>query len=191
MRKNQSSSTKKRAVYWSMCQFLDGNVSESNSFIDHIPARSECEEDESNDENISEQNSFDEVILPLSVEMNHENDSNDIAIENCMEVIDNVFQENSYEVSDNVNLKCPPTKQVKDVRATSLMQYLADTEEDKKQFKNFLQDVIKSTPQEDEVDVFFKSMAMTVKKLRPDLITKAKMKVFQTVMEFEILNQKS
>lgn len=48
-------------------------------------------------------------------------------------------------------------------------------------FRELVQD-----PQEDEIDMFFRTMAMTVKKFPPRLVTETKLKVFQTVADMEI-----
>lgn len=46
----------------------------------------------------------------------------------------------------------------------------------------------KSVPTDDDIDMFFKGVAMTVKKFRPELIIETKRKVFKTVMNMEMLN---
>lgn len=49
------------------------------------------------------------------------------------------------------------------------------------------QEIVKSFTQnrDDEVDLFFKSIAMSVKKLRPELINEAKMRSLQMVFDLE------
>ncbi|XP_039287584.1 uncharacterized protein LOC120352076 isoform X2 [Nilaparvata lugens] len=171
---NRNPKKRKRAIYWGMCKFLDAGKAR-------------------------EKNSFDEATMPVSVEMKYEeNDSNGIGSENeighDLDMIDKEFQDSVYQhpVGLALNLESPSEKEIRDNDTTStLAQYLAHNDEDKLQFRKFLQDLMKATPQEDEIDVFFKSMAMTVKKFRPDLITKAKVNVFNSVMELEVMNQKT
>jgi len=59
--------------------------------------------------------------------------------------------------------------------------------EDRRSERN---DILKNMAQnrEDEIDLFFKSIAMSVKKLSPALINEAKMKSLQMVFELETRN---
>lgn len=83
------------------------------------------------------------------------------------------------------SLRPPPKKRKEN---SALLQYLKERQKDRVHFQNCLEQLSKS-PAEDDVDMFFKTMAMTVKKFPPNLVTETKMKVFQVVTEAELLNQ--
>lgn len=59
-------------------------------------------------------------------------------------------------------------------------------EERRKERNEILKNI--SENRDDDVDVFFKSIAMSVKKLRPELVNEAKMKALQTVFDLEKRN---
>ncbi|RZF32296.1 hypothetical protein LSTR_LSTR001760 [Laodelphax striatellus] len=199
-------STRKRATYYQFMHFLDADCegeegsqicfveelplsvemdTEADDFCDVMPATTSftdvnSEEIASEGQIISRVSSYAEEPpakkqkTTTSALMHHLDDSEEI-------------QNISRTPSDGEE---PSAKKQKTI-LFSLMNHLAESEEEKVQFKKFLQDLMSSTPQEDEIDVFFKSMAMSVKKFRPQLITKTKMKVCQLVLEMEALNQKN
>nr|XP_022907705.1 uncharacterized protein LOC111419169 [Onthophagus taurus] len=57
--------------------------------------------------------------------------------------------------------------------------------------RNEREQIIKTLTQnkEDEIDVFFRSIAMSVKKLKPELINEAKMRSLQLIFELEQRNE--
>lgn len=70
-------------------------------------------------------------------------------------------------------------------------KYLKEKKEDRDHFKKCLEELTTPEPEEDATDMFFKTVAATVKKFRPDLATKTKAKIFQITTEMELLNQQS
>jgi len=54
-----------------------------------------------------------------------------------------------------------------------------------------IQELIKTEGAEDSIDVFFKSMALTVKEFSPELKIRAKMEVLKIINELEFQNIKS
>jgi hypothetical protein len=52
-----------------------------------------------------------------------------------------------------------------------------------------LDKIVKPEP-DDKTDLFFKTMAATVKKFTPDLASDAKKKIFNTVMDLEAINRR-
>ncbi|CAI6353067.1 unnamed protein product [Macrosiphum euphorbiae] len=54
-----------------------------------------------------------------------------------------------------------------------------------------MQELTKTEEAEDSIDVFFKSMALTVKQFSPELKIKAKMDVLKVINELELKNLKS
>lgn len=86
--------------------------------------------------------------------------------------------------SKSASMQPPPSKKRKENSA--FLKYLADKKEDRAHLKTCMEELVKQTPPEDEVDMFFKTMAMTVKKFPPNLLTEAKVKIFQTVTDIEM-----
>ncbi len=75
-----------------------------------------------------------------------------------------------------------------------LQQFMKDRQKDREHFKRCIEDLVAHPgPQENEneIDMFFKTMAATVKKFRPDLATQTKASVFKIVTDMEVLNQQS
>jgi len=76
-----------------------------------------------------------------------------------------------------------PLKSKRQKYNEKVMQVLEDRRIERNEImKNMAQN------REDEIDLFFKSIAMSVKKLSPALINEAKMKSLQMVFELEIRN---
>lgn len=72
-----------------------------------------------------------------------------------------------------------------------IKKYLKEKKEDRDHFKNCLEELTTPEPEEDATDMFFKTIAATVKKFSPDLATKTKAKIFQITTEMELFNQQS
>ncbi|CAD7079329.1 unnamed protein product [Hermetia illucens] len=105
-----------------------------------------------------------------------------------------------------LNLQIPPhlhmkkgpnlnfSVQISNKGKRGLQKYLLERKEDRKHLKICLEDLVaySGPPQnENEIDMFFKAMASTVKQFRPDLATWTKASVFKVVTDMELLNQQS
>lgn len=69
-----------------------------------------------------------------------------------------------------------------------LNKYLKEKKEYRDHFKTCLEELITLEPEEDAKDMFFKTIAATVKQFRPDLAIKTKAKIFQITTEMDLLN---
>lgn len=163
-----SAAKKKRAIYWERLQFLDAVEDERESFTNVSPAPINqqptltAEGDTSNPEVIDESASNQQTN-----EDPHEPES---------------------QGPDAAPFRVPKSKKRKE--NSCLNQFLKEKKEDRELFKKCIDELVKP-PQEidDEHDLFFKSVAATVKKFRPDLVTRTKAKIFDIVTEMELLNQ--
>lgn len=72
----------------------------------------------------------------------------------------------------------------------TLVQLLKNKEQDRQQLGKYVTEIME-TSEENEVDLFFRSLAATVKKFEPEDVIEAKMKIFNVVTEIEIRNQRA
>lgn len=77
--------------------------------------------------------------------------------------------------------------------SVSLQKYLTERQQDRGHFKRCIEDLMAhpEPKNDDDIDLFFKTMAATVRKFRPNLVTQTKASVFKVVTEMEIRNQQS
>lgn len=71
-----------------------------------------------------------------------------------------------------------------------LASFLKKREEERTKYTEYL-DKLTQPEEDDEIDLFFKSMAATVKKFSPGLKTQTKLEVMQTVCKYERQNMTS
>ncbi|XP_022203659.2 uncharacterized protein LOC111060309 [Nilaparvata lugens] len=181
--------TKKRATYFPLLSFLEADREEAdNSYFDEdLPLCVELSLIRNEDTPVSE--NYD------SQENNNQTPDEDTPDTDGPPAEDGDPQENNNQVPDEETPDTvePPAKRLK-ASTSSMVQHLVESEDDTVKFRKLVQYLVESKmsqPQEDDIDVFFKSMAMTVKKFKPHLISKTKMKVCQLVMEMEALNEES
>lgn len=158
-----SAAKKKRASYWDRLSFLD-TVEDERNTISNIP--SECTENDSRETHQS-----------------HATSMEDISLSRIQEPVSN-------ESGKTVQTAVVPVPVPRKRRDNSIIEkYLKE----KKTQTTQLTDCIKQLTQpgeEDDVDFFFKSIALSVKKLPPELITQTKVKVLDTVTKMELLHQR-
>lgn len=87
-------------------------------------------------------------------------------------------KENAASTSDSV-----PPRNKRQRHNEKILELMEDRRNERNQI---LKDL--SQNREDDIDVFFKSIAMSIKKLRPALINEAKMKSLQMVFDLESRN---
>lgn len=97
-------------------------------------------------------------------------------------------QKSTKDKPDVLNLLSPSTKRNK--TNDTLLQLLRTKEQERQQLGQYV-DQIMGSSEENEIDLFFKSLAATVKKFQPEDIIEAKMKIFNVVTEIEIRNQRA
>uniref|UniRef100_A0A1B6DXI5 MADF domain-containing protein n=1 Tax=Clastoptera arizonana TaxID=38151 RepID=A0A1B6DXI5_9HEMI len=163
------SAKKKRAVYWDRLRFLDG-VEEGESFMNDPSAPD---------------NQITAAEDDFADEENYENG-----------MCEYTYEDQSMEEPENRELNKTAflaSKLKRRKENYTINNYLKNKKDYMKNFKKCLQELVKPISQEteNEHDLFFKSVAGTVKKLRPDLIVRTKAKIFQIVSEMELLNQQS
>lgn len=89
--------------------------------------------------------------------------------------------EKDCEASSTSRTHSPP----KNIEDNSLLRFLQEMKDEKNNFQNILKELSKLSNADDDVDMFFKTVALTVKKFPSHLITEAKMKVFEIVTNME------
>lgn len=167
---------KKRAVYWDCLRFLDVVEDERDSFSnisEHEVTGVVDEEDKVVEECVSTEQKSDQSTLPIT--------SVHIPTEHT--------QMSSGLKTHSDDFQIPKSNKRKE--NAYINKYLKEKKEDRDHFKKCLEELITPEPEEDATDMFFKTIAATVKKFRPDLATKTKAKIFQITTEMELLNQQS
>lgn len=125
--------------------------------------------------------------------------TNDEDEEECLNSLDNSVSQIEPE---NENIQLPSTLE----STTEVQKSKIETTGTKRQKKNeafieilkqrseersrLLQELTNPEEAEDPIDVFFKSIALTVKQFSPQLKIKAKMEVLKIINELELLNLK-
>jgi len=165
---------KKRAVYWDCLRFLDVVEHERDSFsnISEHEVTGD-EEDKVVEECVLTEQKSDQSTLPItSVHTPTEH-----------------TQMSSGLKTRSDDFQIP--KSIKRKENAYINKYLKEKKEDRDHFKKCLEELTTPEPEEDATVMFFKTVAATVKKFRPDLTTKTKAKIFQITIEMELLNQQS
>lgn len=173
---------KKRAVYWQRLQFLDTVEDERSSFSNDLtPSHNETPSPTAppgmDDLNVNEE---DDPTDQTPQDLTRPGSSQQAQTE--------IFTPSPDGQTSDVT-QTPSTKTRKE--SIVLQRYLLDRQRDTEHFKRCLEDLIKPQETEHEIDMFFKTMAATVKKFRPDLAIQTKASVFKVVIEMELLNQQS
>lgn len=181
-----SAAKKKRAVYWDALRFLDAVDEERDSFsnvsaavIDE-PSNSPALNDLADLNEPEEDNRLQKTCTSYDVNIAKEQKSKEST------------PSAKGQGSEDTTFRCPKPKTRQE--NLTLLKYMRERKEDREHFKRCIEDIANSpTPQQsdNEIDLFFKTMAATVKKFRPDLATQTKMSVFKVVTQMELLNQQS
>ncbi|CAH1986481.1 unnamed protein product [Acanthoscelides obtectus] len=161
---------KKRAVYWERLQFLDTAGDERSSSTN--------------------------VLSPSSNEASNPEEPNINNLEHSEEhETPERASERSPIVSSTPTSDCheaifrPPAPKSRKEKV-AIQKYFQERTEDRLHLKRCLDDIVgQPLPEDNEIDLFFRTMAATVKKFRPDLATKAKSSVFKIITDLEIVNQ--
>ncbi|KAF6211570.1 hypothetical protein GE061_012083 [Apolygus lucorum] len=167
---------KKRAGYWKRLQFLDSeedessltNVLPSAEFLDMGESQEHEEDDRPN-----QQSSLRHRSLQLTQTTPPRN-----------------TRTSTRSSNEKAVFRLPASETSKE--RLVIQKYLEEREEDRVNLKRCLERFVgQPLPQENQndIDLFFKTMAATVKKFRPDLAIKTKASVFKVVTEMELLNQ--
>ena len=151
---------KKRAIYWERLQFLNTVENERTTFSNVLS-------------------------LMENKEDNPEQSSNQIPEQESQETL-TVTTAPSPDSQRSV-CRTPSSKSRRERFA--IQKYLEQRNEERAHFQRCIEDLVKQPENENDIDLFFKTMAATVKKFKPDLATKTKASVFKIVTEMEILNQ--
>ncbi|KAF6207930.1 hypothetical protein GE061_016379 [Apolygus lucorum] len=177
-----SAAAKKRATYWDRLDFLDSVEDErrtfSNANMQDVETPAGYLEDP-DDPLESEQLNPSSSQLPLS------QSSKDVPPPlPCSQTVP------ASSPSEDLNpFRKPPTKKAKTTKEKSVLKELvAERRHDREHLQKYLGKIMENEP-EDENDLFFKSMAQTVKKFKPALIAQAKKKIFAIVMDLEEENR--
>jgi len=167
---------KKRAVYWDCLRFLDVVEDERDSFSnisEHEVTGVGDKEDKVVEECVSTEQESDQSTLPIT---------------SVHTPTEHTQMSSSLKTSSD-DFKIPKSNKRKE--NAFINKYLKEKKEDRDNFKKCLEELTTPEPEEDATDMFFKTVAATVKKFRPDLATKTKAKIFQITTEMELLNQQS
>lgn len=172
-----AAAVKKRASYWERLRFLDNVQDERESY--------------SNTQTLPEQS------------ITAQNLAEDIVDDPVSETDDNAREASS---NDHPETSTPTNKRKQDASQSQnmsevknkryrqdkeLTSFLKKREEERNKYTKYLEKLTEPEPQVDEIDLFFKSVAATVKKFSPGLRTQAKLEIMQTVCKFECQNQTS
>lgn len=172
---------KKRAIYWHRLQFLDTVEDERSSFTNVLTAY--------NNEASTAQPFIDELHEDNLTEQTSQHSSRHELSENTQTGTSAPSPDG--QTSDSA---FRPTNAKTRKESVVLNKYLLERQQDREHFKGCIEDLMKYPgPQENEneIDMFFKTMAATVKKFRPDLATRTKAGVFKVFTEMELLNQQT
>jgi len=108
-----------------------------------------------------------------------------------LQVSEDINNQSICSIGENSNedptLKTSKSQKPLKIKRQKYNEKVIQLLEDRRSERN---DILKNMAQnrEDEIDLFFKSIAMSVKKLSPALINEAKMKSLQMVFELETRN---
>lgn len=181
---------KKKTVYWNCSRFLDVVEDERDSFsnISEYEVTGVIDEvtggiyevigvvDEKGkvvEECFSTQQTSDQSTLPINSEHTPNKHT----------------QMSSGQKTCSDDFQLPKSNKRK--KNASLNKYLKEKKEDSDHFKKCLEELITPEPEEDATNIFFKTIAATMKKFCPDLATKTKANIFQIATEMELLSQQS
>lgn len=175
---------KKRAIYWERLRFLDVVEDERNTFTNvptdanNVPSTSIVETDFVNLEGSEEG-------TPIE-QMSDQSSRDESSLQSHTGQTPTVSESQG---SDGAAFQPPKSKRRQQNGA--LNKYLQEKKDDREHFKRCLEELLRPVPQkdDDENDMFFKTVAATVKKFRPDLATRTKAKMFEILTEMELLNQ--
>ncbi|XP_017301048.1 transcription factor Adf-1 isoform X3 [Diaphorina citri] len=170
---------KKRAVYWEKLQFLNTVEKERNSYTNIHTQTSNEESAPSEHTGIEEEEDIDEDDPPIQASEH-----------SAFHPLSQTETSPPSPHSRGLAFKTPASKTIKERGAVP--KYLQERKEDKVHLKRGPEELARQPlPQEKdhEIDLFFKTMAATVKKLPTDLATKTKANVFNFVTAMELLNQ--
>ncbi|XP_039275596.1 uncharacterized protein LOC111061330 isoform X1 [Nilaparvata lugens] len=174
---------KKRAQYWQRLQFLDTVEDERTSFTNVVTASDVGASSETPQQGIPEEYEEDASMEHRSQELSPHTSSQHTEQTNTTP--------SQHEKRSELEFHRRNPKQRKD--SSVLQKYLQERKEDRNHLKRCLEGLMTypGPPQnETEIDMFFKTMAATVKKFRPDLATQTKASVFKIVTDMEVLNQR-
>lgn len=160
--------SKKRAMYWKRLQFLDTVDDERETFSN---ANVEpLDENEIQNDNVDDppENDIDDIYTQPTTVQRSETKQNEVV--QPVEVSGNKKQDKRFR---------------KDKDIVSLLKV---HEEERKETRRRLDELMRQEPA-DDIDLFFQTMAATVKKFNPKLKTQAKMKVFNVITELEMQSQ--
>lgn len=172
---------KKRAVYWDCLRFLDVVEDERDSFSNI------SEHDVTSDVDEGDKDEGDKIVEEC-VSTEQKSDQSTLPITSVHTPTEHT-QMSSGLKSRSDDFQLPKSNKRKE--NAHINKYLKEKKEDRDHFKKCLEELIKPEPEDDATDMFFKTIAATVKKFRPDLATKTKAKIFQITTEMELLNQQS
>lgn len=165
-----SAANKKRATYWDRLRFLE-RADDERTTLSNV---------------ISDTDNMDNVSVELNEEHSSNHDDSSPAALACEPLPSPQTPQTSQTPRPPIS-QPPPSKKRKE--SASILQYINEKKQDRIHFKNCLEELAKPPAVEDEIDLFFKTMAMTVRKFTPDLITQTKVGVFRLVTDMEIFNQ--
>lgn len=155
--------SKKRAGYWNRLRFLDTVEDERATFSN------------ANTETVNDTQNYSDEDVDNEVVDNH--------TEN---VPAQPTQKKEYEMKRPAE-PCGSTKQDKRSRKNNdIVRLLQAREEERNETIKRLDQIMETPEHTDEIDLFFQSMAATVKKFNPRMKTEAKMKVFNLIAQMEM-----
>ncbi|CAD7082302.1 unnamed protein product [Hermetia illucens] len=175
---------KKRPQYWQRLQFLDTVEDERTSFTNVFALSNAGASFETPQQGIGNEYEEDAPIEQTSQHLSPHTSSQLTQRTNSTP--------SPHEERSELEFQRPNPKQRKE--SSVLQKYLLERKEDRKHLKRCLEDLLAypGPPQnENEIDMFFKAMAATVKQFRLDLATRTKTSVFKVVTDMELLNQQS
>lgn len=167
---------KKRAVYWDCLRFLDVVEDERDSFSNIFEHEVTGVVDEG------------AKVIEECVSTEQTSDQSTLSMTSVHTATEHIQMSSGQKIRSD-DFQQPKSNKRKE--NASFNKYMKEKKEDRDYFKRCLEELITPEPEEDATDMFFKTIAATVKKFRPDLATKTKAKIFQITTEMELLNQQS
>ncbi|XP_069678807.1 transcription factor Adf-1-like [Periplaneta americana] len=172
-----SAATKKRASYWDRLRFLDTVEDERESF-----SNTQTESGNSNE-------TLEETICGLASEATDDPLTYDSYATSTGHESENQEKRKKENLPERSTCQTPETK-TKKVRKNNIVNLLNERKQERLQTREYLGKIMKPEA-EDETDLFFRTMAATVKKFDPEVRTEAKMKIFSLVTEMEVRSYRS
>uniref|UniRef100_A0A0A9ZH23 Transcription factor Adf-1 n=1 Tax=Lygus hesperus TaxID=30085 RepID=A0A0A9ZH23_LYGHE len=164
-----SAAVKKRAAYWDRLQFLDNMEDKHHTFS-----------------NANTQDIETPAVNVEDLDDPPESQQLETSSQPPLSQSSQAVPPASSPTEGSDTFRKRPVKKAK----TRLKELVAERCHDGEHLHTYLDKMVENEP-EDENDLFFKTMALTVKKFKPALITQAKKRIFSIVMDLEEENQQT